>query len=243
MSSSSEELGYYSSGSYEEPEELWEFEESPKMERKFPVDPLSNVINKDIPIVMLNMDIDTLNHFCTVNKRFQYYCNTDEFWYLKLLHDYPGYVTYFKKSTSVLGKMVYQDMVYRSKKYYHVYSHFRQCLEHVNNDDKIEIIRKNYTLLDGIFFLMNNQISDASLKLLFSLSLPYSPNNFERERIEFGYSKSELLSPRFVIKSFLPTVDLNNKNLNNIKNTNLQKWRIIKCVVQTYFDLKLSHVI
>lgn len=106
MESSEDELGYYDSGEFESGDYDWSFEEESKPQRTFEIDTFSKVLTKDLPALVLHMDLKTLQHFCSVNTCINNLCNSDEFWYLKLQHDYPGYLLYFKKSRTYLGRLI-----------------------------------------------------------------------------------------------------------------------------------------
>jgi hypothetical protein len=221
-----QDLGYFSEGEYEEPEEEWSFEEPIRQPKVFEPDVFSNVLTKDMPGIILNMDLNTLSYFCETNKRINHVCQLDQFWYAKLEHDYPEYVSYFQNSETYLGRLIYRDMSLRPQTYYIVYNYFRNCLATIGAKNVVIGKETTYTITDQIEFIKNKKLSESTLKILLSLTLPYTQNTYN------------MLSKEVLMDSMIPGGYYGNqKQLTELMDKDYGRWKRLKCVIQTYGGL------
>ena len=231
-------------------------------------DTLSHVINQNIPIVLLASDLNTTVKLCSSNKRLYKICQMSSFWYLKLEYQYPGYVAYYKKSTTYLHKIIYKAMTSNAQDYYILYTRFRACLDttNYNMDDKIYINDKKnlntnymidtyvydinkaygialeksknstYTVVDAIGIMYNHHPSMSIMLKLLSLILPYVRKNIVNYN-NIGDLTAKLVNALTDGKeSYVGRL----KYLDNLKNgENVEerlRWKIIKCIVQLYYN-------
>lgn len=127
-------------------------------------------------------------------------------------------------------------MSLRSKDYYMVYTSFRKCLDVTNKEDVIIVNQQRWSVAD-LINVIENKSSEHRLKMLLSLTLPYAGQAFEQEMDERGF---ELLSDRVLIYSMVPGYSQNyatlTRYLEEFKKND--RWKILKCVLQVYYNLK-----
>ncbi len=239
MESNDDELGYYDSGEFESGDYDWSLEEEPIIQvRRFESDVFSGVLTKDLPALLLNMDLNSLQHFCSTNIRINHLCQSNQFWYLKLQYDYPGYILYYKKSKTYLGNLIYQDMLGNSQAYYIIYNHFRYCMDTTTNEDEIIVHKEKWQLANIFQTIRNIRLADSTLKKLLSLTLPYTGKLFEEEMVNKGF---QLLSTDTLIYSMIPhyfnQYGQFSRYLSEFKKENYDRWKILKCVSQLYYKL------
>jgi len=197
----------------------------------------------------LNMDLQTLLMFCGTNDRIHTICNQNAFWYLKLKHDYPGYVLFYQKSKTQLGKLVYQDLLKDAKGYYVFYHQFRTCFDTF----KINAHFKGAKLdtMSVLAGLRNNlSLTNDLLKKLFSLTLMYVKPSFEQHitRMEstLFLKRYKLFSTEVLVNSMLPEQYYDQfgvfmRDYPTWKEAEPLKAKIMHCVLQVYINANLNY--
>lgn len=165
-------------------------------------DYLSTIVNKNVPEVLLSFDLEQLCHFSGINRRINNLVRTNEFWYLKLEHDYPKYILHIAIYQSYIGRVVHQDIIQNSKKYYLFYKHFDNLPKDTENT--IELFVKFISLVGGWRFMPISM-------LLILLSITYNDTGLDKRIAVLGIEK---LSVSTLISSILPA-DYNNVHVMN----------------------------
>ena len=80
---------------------------------------LNDIPNVPLSEIAMNMEYTSLLKLCTSNKKLSNFCKKDEFWKLKLKHDYPDFHNIYE--FSITYREIYDSLYYKDK---HVLSGF-----------------------------------------------------------------------------------------------------------------------
>lgn len=160
-------------------------------------DYLSPIINKNVPEVLLSLSLDELKYFGIINRRINNIVRSNDFWYLKLEHDYPNYIVHIATYQSYVGKIIHQDIFQNSKQYYLFYKEYDTCPKDIANTPALFV--KFLDLISSWRFIPISVL----LKLL---SLTYKNTGLDKKISAAGFEK---LSTSTLISSLLPE-DYNN---------------------------------
>lgn len=157
-------------------------------------DYLSPIINKNMPALLMYFSLDVLNNISVVNRRINNIVRSNDFWYLKLEYDYPT-VKRFAMYQSYVGKIVHQDIVQNSMKYYLFYKEY-------DNYTKNNIVENTPDIL--IKFLNELVVWKSILTsvLLMMLSLVYKDTSLDKRILN---ESLELLSVNTLISCLFPS--------------------------------------
>lgn len=165
-------------------------------------DYLLPIVNKNVPIVLLSFDLQTLANFNMINRRMNNLVRSNDFWYLKLMYDYPNYIKRIPLYQSYIGKVMHQDIVQNCKNYYLFYKKYDQLDKNVEN---------NVILFDKFIHLVSSWRYMPVSMILMLLSLTYHDTGLDKRLSELSIEK---LSVSAIISSLLPK-DYNNSQVFN----------------------------